>query len=99
MNRRKVRSLSDWANELLASTLSNWAMISSGLGPRLWFQAVSESKRTKNRVHLDLSCDHGADEVRRLEALGARRATEQPRHDLIVMADPEGNEFCLIPLP
>ncbi|MFD0318950.1 VOC family protein [Streptomyces flavalbus] len=62
-------------------------------GPRLWFQRVPEVKVVKNRVHLDLrAADPGA-EVRRLTALGA---TVRARHaDNVVLADPEGNEFCL----
>jgi hypothetical protein len=47
----------------------------------------------KNRVHLDLCADDLAVEVRRLIGLGARTLA---RHDgFTVLADPEGNEFCV----
>jgi len=62
-------------------------------GPRLWFQLVPEAKTVKNRVHLDLLAADPEAEVQRLVALGA---TVQARHtDNIVLADPEGHEFCL----
>lgn len=67
-------------------------------GPRLWFQRVPEEKRTKNRVHLDLACEEGKGEgeLARLESLGATRALDQPNPGLVVLHDPEGNEFCLL---
>ena len=67
-------------------------------GVNLWFQSVPESKSAKNRLHLDLRApgqgpDAVADEVARLEALGA---TVQAHHGgLTVMLDPGGNEFCV----
>ncbi|MFK0101368.1 VOC family protein [Streptomyces sp. NPDC091040] len=65
----------------------------AGAGPRLWFQRVPEGKRVKNRVHLDLRATDLEAEIRRLTALGA---TVRDRHpDNVVLADPEGNEFCL----
>ncbi|CAL9557258.1 VOC family protein [Streptomyces sp. enrichment culture] len=71
----------------------------TGLGRRLLFQRVPEAKTGKNRVHLDVhSTDGGREaEVARLEALGAsvvRRVKEQGG-EWAVMADPEGNEFCV----
>lgn len=77
---------------------------------RLFFQQVPEDKVTKNRVHLDVRTAPGLqgddrmaalqDESDRLVALGAtrvRRHEPAPPMSLgfIVMADPEGNEFCL----
>jgi hypothetical protein len=55
----------------------------------------------KNRVHLDLRPDDQAAEVARLEALGASRVDiGQGEVSWVVMADPEGNEFCVLaPLP
>lgn len=69
-----------------------------GAGTRLWFQRVGEPKRTKNRVHLDLTADRdGVEaELARLESLGATRAPEQLNPGLVVLRDPEGNEFCLL---
>ena len=67
-----------------------------GSTPRLWFQRVPERKVVKNRVHLDLRCDDADAESDRLVELGARIATEQPNETLILLHDPEGNEFCLL---
>ncbi|GIE98834.1 VOC family protein [Paractinoplanes rishiriensis] len=73
-------------------------------GPNLWFQRVPESKTTKLRMHFDLRAPDGvAAEVKRLEALGATVADNQREDDqreddqgeLVVMRDPEGNEFCV----
>jgi predicted enzyme related to lactoylglutathione lyase len=65
--------------------------------PGLILIAVPEGKVGKNRVHLDLNPDDRDAEVERLIGLGATRAdigqTEVP---WIVMADPEGNEFCVL---
>jgi hypothetical protein len=69
-------------------------------GPGLVFVPVPEGKTVKNRLHIDLAPgpdDDQAAEVARLEALGATRVDigqgEQP---WVVMADPEGNEFCVL---
>ncbi|MBP2334068.1 hypothetical protein JOF41_000246 [Saccharothrix coeruleofusca] len=81
-----------------------------GVGPRLFFQKVPEDKVAKNRVHLDVRAAPGLRgeermaalevECDRLVALGAKRVRRhEPAPPLsaghIVMADPEGNEFCL----
>jgi hypothetical protein len=63
--------------------------------PRLWFQRVPESKVVKNRVHLDLTCADVGTEVERLTRLGARVLAIQERW--VTMADPEGNEFDVMP--
>jgi hypothetical protein len=77
----------------------------TGAGPRLLFQRVPEPKTIKNRVHLDVNAGHGAGDrqaaVRRhvahLQAAGATvlHERDEPTGWWIVMADPEGNEFCL----
>jgi hypothetical protein len=82
----------------------------AGPGPRLFFQRVPEGKAGKNRVHLDLRAAPGLQgdarmaalesEAARLVSLGAARLRRhEPEPPLgfghIVMADPEGNEFCL----
>jgi catechol 2,3-dioxygenase-like lactoylglutathione lyase family enzyme len=81
-----------------------------GSGPRLFFQRVPERKQVKNRVHLDVRAAPGLDgdarmaaleaEAERLVSQGATRLRRyEPAPPLgaghIVMADPEGNEFCL----
>jgi len=70
-------------------------------GPGLIFVPVPESKTLKNRLHLDLAPGPDDDqeaEVRRLEALGARRVNVGQGGDVswAVLADPEGNEFCVL---
>jgi hypothetical protein len=69
---------------------------SPGRRPRYFFQRVDEPKVVKNRVHLDLRCADADDEVTRLVALGATVPPEQPNDTVIVLRDPEGNEFCVI---
>ncbi|MEU0966616.1 VOC family protein [Streptomyces sp. NPDC005917] len=71
----------------------------TGLGRRLLFQRVPEGKSGKNRFHIDLHAEEGqrSEEVARLEALGAKvlRHVSEPAGAWTVMADPEGNEFCV----
>ena len=56
-----------------------------------------DDKRVKNRWHFDLAPEDQAAEVARLEGLGARRADiGQGEVDWVVMADIEGNEFCVL---
>jgi predicted enzyme related to lactoylglutathione lyase len=70
-----------------------------GGGIVLSLQWVAEPKTVKNRMHLDLLVDDLEPEVRRLEALGATRLTPAAREEFgqvwFVLADPEGNEFCV----
>ena len=68
-------------------------------GPELLLQRVPEDKAGKNRMHLDI---HTADieaEAGRLVDLGASRLAadhvSEHGHSWILMADPEGNEFCV----
>ncbi|MFI6023877.1 VOC family protein [Streptomyces sp. NPDC051287] len=71
----------------------------TGLGRRLLFQRVPEGKPGKNRLHIDLHAGAGerSREVARLEELGATvvRHVSEPAGEWTVMADPEGNEFCV----
>jgi predicted enzyme related to lactoylglutathione lyase len=77
-------------------------------GPYLWlqhpnrevgfgFQKVAEPKSGKNRVHLDLSAPDLIAAKHRIEALGGRRVDGYEGGGFLVMADPEGNEFCVVP--
>ena len=69
-----------------------------GVAPDLLFLRVPEGKIGKNRIHLDLRPDDQQAELARLERLGARRVDiGQGEQRFVVMADPEGNEFCLLP--
>lgn len=77
-----------------------------GAGPKVLLQQVPEPKAVKNRLHLDLEAADLDAEADRLVALGATRV---PSHQAasgevaefgirwITMADPEGNEFCVVP--
>ena len=83
-----------------------------GVRPRIWFQEVPEPKSVKNRLHIDLKAGGGRDavpwetrwprveaEVARLTAAGAtvvRTYDMDGRPDHVLMADPEGNEFCVV---
>jgi hypothetical protein len=66
--------------------------------PGLCFLPVPEGKTVKNRLHIDLDPDDQDAEVARLEALGARRVDvgQGPDVSWVVLADPEGNEFCVL---
>jgi predicted enzyme related to lactoylglutathione lyase len=71
----------------------------AGQGIVLTLQRVDEPKTVKNRMHLDLLVDEVDSEVRRLEGLGAHRLTPTAHREFgqtwFVLADPEGNEFCV----
>ena len=71
-----------------------------GSGLHLDVIAVPERKTVKNRLHLDLRAQglSTAEELARLEALGARHVDvgQPPDATWVVLADPEGNEFCLL---
>jgi Glyoxalase-like domain len=68
--------------------------------PTLTFAQVPEGKTVKNRLHIDVNpADRAQDEeVSRLLGLGARYADvgQGPDVSWVVMADPEGNEFCVL---
>ena len=70
------------------------------VAPTIFFARVPEGKTVKNRLHLDLSPvdTTQAEEVARLEALGARRVDVGQGSDVswVVMADPECNELCVL---
>jgi|SRR5215207_5663362 len=70
-----------------------------GVRPKLLLQAVPEAKAAKNRMHLDIETPDVDAEATRLESLGARRLEADTRSEhgttWVIMADPEGNEFCV----
>jgi catechol 2,3-dioxygenase-like lactoylglutathione lyase family enzyme len=75
---------------ILTDPKRRWANISLQLWP--------EPKQSRNRVHLDLYSNNQMAEVQRLESLGAVKLKWDypPDADYVVMADPDGNEFCII---
>lgn len=68
--------------------------------PDILFLKVPDSKVVKNRLHLDIRPDDQAAEVARLEKLGAKKIdigqSTDPDTTWVVMADIEGNEFCIL---
>ncbi|MFE0731714.1 VOC family protein [Streptomyces antibioticus] len=65
--------------------------------PGLLFTPVPEGKQVKNRLHPDFRPEDQAAEVARLLSLGARRTdVGQGEQSWVVLADPEGNEFCVL---
>ncbi|MDQ2582911.1 VOC family protein [Saccharothrix yanglingensis] len=75
------------------------ALVELPSGPGLLFIQVPEEKAVKNRLHLDLQPDGPRDaEVERLLGLGATLVDDRRTPDgkgWVVLADPEGNEFCV----
>ena len=67
----------------------------------LLIMRVSGLKAGKNRLHLDLVPDDQEREVERLESLGATRPDigQSGNESWVVLADPEGNEFCVLDEP
>ncbi|MHC5261902.1 VOC family protein [Streptomyces sp. UC4497] len=76
-------------------------------GPYIWlrregglvfgFQRNPKPTPGKDRMHVDLTSSDLAAEQQRVEALGGRRLEEYDEGGFLVMADPEGNEFCILP--
>jgi len=65
--------------------------------PGLDFVRLNEVKTSKSRLHLDFRPDDPDAEVSRLVARGARRVDiGQRKQSWVVLADPEGNEFCVL---
>ena len=81
--------------------------ITGRTGPYLWldrrdgiglvFQRVPATTPGKNRLHLDLGSTDLDRDRRRVERLGGHRMSGYETGGFLVMADPEGNEFCIIP--
>jgi catechol 2,3-dioxygenase-like lactoylglutathione lyase family enzyme len=74
-----------------------------GQGAEILLQQVPDKKRDKNRVHLDLRTPELEPEVRRVLGLGAVQLTAQPLEEFgwrwHILADPDGNEFCVVRPP
>lgn len=73
----------------------------AGAGIALAFQQVPEAKVGKNRMHFDLFVDDLDESLANALSLGATliEANEQDGVKVRVLADPEGNEFCLVLVP
>jgi catechol-2,3-dioxygenase len=95
--------LSRWWAEVLGYRIldedANEVMVGAGdeSHPILFFTRSADSKVGKNRLHLDLSPDDRDAEVERLVNMGARNVDiGQGDRSWVVLADPEGNEFCVL---
>jgi catechol 2,3-dioxygenase-like lactoylglutathione lyase family enzyme len=72
---------------------------SDGAGPHLSLDQVRSSLHIPPRLHLDLYTDDQSAEVDRLLALGASEVNwgkRPPDADYVILADPEGNRFCVV---
>ena len=70
-----------------------------GVGPNLSLDQVRSELQIPPRLHLDLYTEHQADEVERLLGLGATEVhwdKHPPDADYVILADPEGNRFCVV---
>ena len=64
----------------------------------VYLQRVPEKKTSKTRVHIDLTVPDVPAALARVEAIGGRALRDfvEPGENLAVVADPDGNEFCLM---
>ncbi|MFG2590479.1 VOC family protein [Streptomyces sp. NPDC048438] len=89
----------DWAVHELTDDRALLRSV-KGVGPYLEFRRTPDDKVVRSRIHLDVMSDSVEDqakEVARLEGLGATRAdVGQGDVSWVVLADPEGNEFCVL---
>jgi predicted enzyme related to lactoylglutathione lyase len=70
-----------------------------GHGPNLSLDKVRSNLQTPPRIHLDLYAEDRAAEVERLVGLGATEVhwdKKPPDADYVILADPEGNRFCVV---
>lgn len=70
-----------------------------GSGPNVSLDRMRSAVQVPPRIHLDLYADDHAAEVRRLLALGATEVhwdRRPPNADYVILADPEGNRFCVV---
>jgi hypothetical protein len=79
----------------------NWAVLRprSGSGPNISLSAKPSQVQQGPRIHLDLYSEDQAGDIERLLALGATRPHEPNRPanaDYVILADPEGNRFCVV---
>ena len=70
-----------------------------GVGPNLSLDRVRSTVQVPPRIHLDLYTENQAGEVERLIGLGATKVhwdKRPPDADYVILADPEGNRFCVV---
>jgi predicted enzyme related to lactoylglutathione lyase len=92
-----------YADEGAAGGTYRTLVPADGPGIEVLLQCTQDDKRDKNRVHLDLRTRDLDAEVARVETLGATRLTAEPIEEggwaWHVLADPDGNEFCVLRPP
>jgi predicted enzyme related to lactoylglutathione lyase len=74
-------------------------LMANDRAPLLRFQRVPERKQVKNRLHLDIDVDDVPAAMARVREIGGsivQDVTQEFGYDFAIVADPEGNEFCLI---
>jgi catechol 2,3-dioxygenase-like lactoylglutathione lyase family enzyme len=84
-----------------AGTSDDFVLLRSrdGVGPNLSLDRVDSTLQVPPRIHLDLYTEDQAGEVERLIALGATEVhwdKRPPDADYVILADPEGNRFCVV---
>jgi predicted enzyme related to lactoylglutathione lyase len=96
--------LADWWARALDGTVNPIAppfffTVGRGEGPGLAFQKVDDPTPGKNRVHIDFSTSDVEAEVKRLVGLGASETGRGNfgEFEWVVLADPDGNAFCVAP--
>lgn len=86
--------------EPLREPSDEWAILvpRTGDGPQLAITEVSSRAENHQRHHLDLYAEDASAEIERLLGLGARRVEWRypPHADYVVLADPDGNTFCVV---
>jgi predicted enzyme related to lactoylglutathione lyase len=88
---------SEVLNRPVAGRIGPYVFLARRNGLGIGFQRAGAPKSGKNRLHLDLESADPAAEQAVVERLGGRRLTEYDDGGFLVLADPEGNEFCVLP--
>ncbi|MDR1800117.1 MAG: VOC family protein [Bifidobacteriaceae bacterium] len=98
--------LAEWwacalGGRVVSAADSSFIQVELPQGLHLGFQKVTEPTPGKNRLHLDLADPDPEDRLKQLQAMGADvlRRHEMPDFAWVVLADPEGNQFCLATAP
>ncbi|MHA6758156.1 VOC family protein [Streptacidiphilus sp. PAMC 29251] len=94
------RLASFWSQILgrtITARMGPYVWLTRGNGPGVGFQKVTEPRAGKNRIHFDVASANPSAEQERIVALGGRLLQQYAAGGFLVMADPEGNEFCVIP--
>ena len=88
-----------FGGEVNVAVPGEFVLVSLGQGPKLGFQNVADPTPGKTKIHLDFSAADVEAEVARLVAAGAIETGRHAFGDFgwVVLADPDGNAFCIAP--